>query len=87
MAKTTIADRKKALQEQLAKLEAEEKQQSEKRYLIIGRAFDTAMQNDDNIKTNCMELLDKNITKNADRAVLGLPKLETNRGRPTTDKA
>ena len=84
MAAKSIAERKKALQEQMEKLEAEEKKQTDKRHQIIGRVVGVACDDDSYLKTQIDELLAKNLTNNAERQLFGLPKLETKRGRPAT---
>ena len=86
MAAKSISERKKELEAQMAKLDAEEKKQADKRHKILGQAFDRAMQKDESVKRNVLDILDKYLTKNTDRELFGLPKLDTKRGRPATTK-
>ena len=84
MASKSIAERKKDLQDQIAKLEAEEKKQAEKRHTIIGRVVELVCNDDSYFKSQIDEKLAEHLTNNAERQLFDLPKLETKRGRPAS---
>lgn len=87
MAKKSLADRKAALQAELEKVENAEKAEQEDREALIGREIYKAMQNDTELKRRVDELLMANLKKNSERAIFGLSKLQSNRGRKASEPA
>mgnify|MGYP003628796406 CR=1 FL=1 len=82
MTLSSIAERKAALQEQLAKIEQEEQQQREKRSAILGRVIDAELSKNPDLQKLVFEALERNLKKANEREMFGLPKLATTRGRP-----
>lgn len=83
MAKMSIPEKKAALQAELAKLEAREKQEQEAKYALIGRAVSDAMESDAELKQRVEAILSENVKSNPDRQLLGLAKIPSKRGRPS----
>ena len=82
MASKSIAERKKALEEQLDKLKDEEQREEKIRQELIGYVVAKAMESDVELGSTINELLDTTLTKKAEREKFGLAPLSTKRGRP-----
>lgn len=83
MAKS-IADKLADLEKQKAELKEQEKQLELQKHAVIGRVVSGAMENDPELQRKVEMLLSQGVKKNSERALFGLEKLPSNRGRPVT---
>ncbi len=80
----SIQQRKAELQEQLAKLEEQEKREETTRHALIGAVVDKAMKGNVELGQIINDLLETTLTKKADREKFGLAPLPTKKGRPSS---
>ena len=80
----TIAEKKAALEAQLNELREEEKAEEIQRYAVLGRIVTEEMQSDADLNNRFNTLLSSKLKKNNERALFGLEKIASNRGRKAT---
>lgn len=76
MRKQSIQEKKAHLQEQLAKIEAEENKELDLKLKAIGRTIFQQMGKDPSFKQQITEILAQHVKNKADRKLLNLEKLE-----------
>ena len=80
----TIAEKKASLEAQLNELREKEKAEENQRCAVLGRIVTEEMQNDADLNNRVNALLSSKLKKNNERALFGLEKIASNRGRKAT---
>ena len=82
MAKQSVAQRKAALLAELEKVEQQEREIENKKNGIVGRIVIAEMDNNSELKEMIDALMANALTKNSERELFDLEKLQSTRGRP-----
>lgn len=82
MAKQSVAQRKAALLAELEKVEQQEREIENQKNAILGRIVIAEMEENPELKEMIDTLVASTLTKNSERELFGLAKLQSTRGRP-----
>ena len=85
MKKLSITEKKAKLEEQLNELKKQEKAELDAYQSALGAGLQSVFDADTNLKNQVMAAIDKNLKNNKQRALLGLSKLKSERGRPKAE--